>query len=92
MTLMNKGEHLNIYNIGSMDEISIKELAVLVGKTFGKKIKVIPGALAVGSTLRRCPDTSKIQAIGFKTQVSLEEGIGILSKWYQSHPGEEKKL
>ncbi len=92
ITLMNKGEHLNIYNIGTMDEISIKGLAVLVGKTFGKKIKVIPGALAVGSTIRRCPDTSKIQAVGFKTQVSLEEGIGILSKWYQAHTGEEKKI
>lgn len=92
MTLMDSGEHLNIYNIGTMDEISIKHLAILVGEAFGKKINVLPGELAAGSTPRRCPDTSKIQALGFQPKVSLKEGIGILKKWYLSHLGEEKKI
>ena len=32
LTLIQKGEHLNIYNIGTMEEISIKELANFVGE------------------------------------------------------------
>ena len=39
ITLVKKGKHLNIYNIGTMDEISIKNVAVMVGKIFNKRIK-----------------------------------------------------
>jgi nucleoside-diphosphate-sugar epimerase len=92
ITLMDKGEHLNIYNIGTMDEISIKNLAILVGKVFGKKIKVVPGELAPGSTPRRCPDISKIQKLGFQPKVSLESGIRILVDWYKTHVYEEQKI
>ena len=92
MTLMDSGEHLNIYNIGTMDEMSIKDLAILVGKAFGKKINVLSGELASGSAPRRCPDTSKIQALGFKPKISLQEGIGILTEWYQAHADEEQKI
>ena len=92
ITLMDKGEHLNIYNIGTMDEISIKNLAILVGKVFGKKFKVVPGELAPGSTPRRCPDISKIQKLGFQPKVSLESGIRILVDWYKTHAYEEQKI
>ena len=92
MTLMEKGEHLNIYNIGTMDEITIKDLAVLVGKAFNKTIRVLPGEVSQGSTPRRCPDTSKIQKLGFQPKVSLESGIRILVDWYKTHADEEKKI
>ena len=92
MTLMEKGEHLNIYNIGTMDEITIKDLAALVGKAFNKTIRVLPGEVSQGSTPRRCPDTSKIQKLGFQPKVSLESGIRILVDWYKTHADEEKKI
>ena len=92
MTLMDKGEHLNIYNIGTMDEITIKELAALVGRVFTKTIRVLPGEVSQGSTPRRCPDISKIKKLGFQPKVSLESGIRILVDWYKTHAGEEQKI
>ena len=61
MQLVQKGKHLNIYNIGTMEELSIKELAALVGKCYNKKLNIIPSGILQGSTTRRCPDISKIQ-------------------------------
>ena len=92
MDLIDKGKHLNIYNIGTMDEISIKDLAVLVGKVFNKKIRVITGKTLEGSTLRRCPDITKIQSLGYHPKISLHSGIKILVDWYKSHAGEEHKI
>ena len=91
-TLMDKGVHLNIYNIGTMDEVTIKELAYLVGKSYNKKIRIIPGEITKGSTLRRCPDISKIMLLGYKPNTTLEKGVDILVKWYKTHGNRYKKL
>ena len=90
--LIKKGEHLNIYNIGTMDEVAIKDVATLVGKAFNKKINVIPGKIALGSISRRCPDISKIVQFGYNPKVSLEQGVKILVDWYKSHSHKEKKI
>ena len=75
-----------------MYEISIKELAIMVGKAFGKEINVIPGELDEGSTPRRCPDTSKLTALGFKPQVGLDEGIMKVTRWYNDHADQKSKI
>jgi len=92
ITLVKKGKHLNIYNIGTMDEISIKDVAVMVGKIFNKRIKIKPDEVLQGSTFRRCPDISKIKRLGYCPKISLESGIEILVDWYKTHANEEKKL
>ena len=75
LKLMEHGEHLNVYHIGSMSETAIDELALAVARQLGIKIALVPGALAAGSTLRRCPDTRKLNALGFVPKVGLEEGL-----------------
>jgi len=92
MILMAKGEHLNVYNIGTMNEITIKDLAAMVGKEFDKTINILPGKVQQGSTSRRCPDTSKIQRLGHNPRISLESGIRILVNWYKTYANEEQKL
>ncbi len=80
--LLNKGKHLETYNIGTMDEISIKNLTMLVAKTLAVSISIKPGKLQPGSPLRRCPDTTKIQNLGFKPKTSLDEGLKQTVEWY----------
>lgn len=92
MKLMEKGEHLNIYNIGVQNEITIKEVAFEVAKYFDKKIKIIPSKLTEGSTLRRCPDTTKIEKLGFSQKVSFPEGVKLTSSWYDKNSNEPKIL
>src|SRR3989338_4172058 len=48
MHAMEKGEHLEIYHIGTMEEVSIFRIAQEVGKYFKKDVKIIPGQEAKG--------------------------------------------
>lgn len=82
--VMDKGEHLGIYHVGTMDEVPIKTLTEEIGKVFKKKIVVVPGKLAPGSTLRRCPDTSKIKKLGFVPKISLMMGLQKTIEWYNA--------
>lgn len=77
-----EGKHLNIYHIGSMEEISIEKLAKEIGKCLCVKIEIVPGKKLAGSTSRRCPDISKLTKLGFKPSVSLQEGLQKTVDWY----------
>lgn len=79
---LEKGKHLEIYNIGTMEEISIGEVAVLVGQYFDRKVRIIPGETPQGSTPRRCPDISKLKRLGYLPRVPFSEGVRIAAEWY----------
>ncbi len=85
MLLERSGEHMNIYHIGTENEISIAELAKKVGSYFKKKIELVPGKLSAGGTPRRCPDISKMKALGYSPKISLDEGIAKTAKWYSDN-------
>ena len=85
MVMMRAGEHLGIYNIGTLEEITIAELARMVAACFGKRVKIEPGPPAEGGTDRRCPDIRKLQALGYEPRVSLREGLSITAKWYDEN-------
>ena len=91
MLVLEKGEHLGIYNIGTMNEISIKKVAAEVGKYFARKVVIVPSKLAEGSTLRRCPDTMKLKKHGFKPKISFEEGLKITAQWYDANSDKKPK-
>jgi len=80
-----RGENLSIYNIGTMEEISIKALAGLIGEYFGREIKILPGEPAKGGTLRRCPDMKKLVALGYEPRYSLRDGLPVVAKWYDEN-------
>ena len=92
MLVLEKGEHMSIYHIGTMDEIPIEKVAKEVGKYFGKDVDVIPGETTKGSTNRRCPDITKLKKLGYKPKVSFEEGLKITAKWYDKNPEKIRKI
>jgi nucleoside-diphosphate-sugar epimerase len=89
--MIEKGSNLEIYNIGTDSEVSIKEVAKLVGKYFNREISVKPGELLKGGTLRRCPDISKLRELGYSPSVSLEDGIKLTADWYTKHTNVKAK-
>lgn len=89
MIVLEKGKHMGIYHIGSMDEIAIADVARTVGSCFGREVEIVPGELKKGGTLRRCPDTTKVQALGFLPKVSLKEGLKRTVEWYTEHADED---
>ncbi|MBI3722725.1 NAD-dependent epimerase/dehydratase family protein [bacterium] len=84
MLLLKKGEHLNVYNIGTMEEIKVRDLALAVARHMGARVKIVQGPAAEGGTPRRCPDTTKIQALGYSPRVSFEKGLASTVDWYMA--------
>ena len=81
--LLEKGKHTEIYNIGTTDEITIKTLAQKVSLLLGYTIKIKPSNVLQGSTTRRLADITKITKLGFKTAISLDEGLHQTVDWYK---------
>jgi nucleoside-diphosphate-sugar epimerase len=73
--ILNKGKHLNIYNIGTSQKIKIKELVKKLSKIFKKTIIIKKTPLSKGGTTIRIPDISKIKKLGFKYKFSLDKGL-----------------
>lgn len=84
-TLLKNGKHMEIYNIGSEEEITIKKVAIEVGKFFGRRITIIPGKIQKGGTLRRAPDITKIKSLGFYPQYSFGLGLQETVQWYNEN-------
>lgn len=71
-------------NIGSDEEINIADLAKLIIRLSGKKIKIIYDRTKPDGQPRRCCDTTKAyQKFGFKAEVSLLEGLEKTILWYK---------
>ncbi len=69
-------------NIGTGKEISIKALAELIAQTIGYKGTLEFDRSKPDGTMRKLTDPSKLQAMGFRHKVELDEGIRLLYKWY----------
>lgn len=83
-----RGEHLNVYHVGTLDELTIATLAQKVAASFGRLARIVPSEAPQGETSRRCPDITKISALGYRPAVTLEEGIDQTRRWYVAHPDE----
>ncbi len=81
--LYKNGKSNNIYNVGNSDEIKIKALLNLIAEIVDIKLKIKPGKIRKGSTLRRCPDLKKINNLGYITPNKIyKTGLKSTVEWY----------
>lgn len=65
-----------IFNVGNNDEINIKSLIKKILKKMNCKFRIKEKIIKnFGQTNRRCPDINKIEKLGYKQKVSIDEGI-----------------
>jgi nucleoside-diphosphate-sugar epimerase len=83
--VIQNGKHLEIYHIGTDEEVSIREVAEKIVSHLGKEPQFISGPEAVGGTHRRCPDISKLKHLGYQPQIKIADGIGAVVDWYKQH-------
>lgn len=92
--VMDHGEHLGIYNVGNDEEVTIASLARAIGTCLGRPVEVLAGEGAAGSAPRRCPDITKLRALGYRPQVSLGDGLERTVRWYDTNadlqPGDRR--
>lgn len=86
VTMWEKGKTMNVYHIGSMEEVPIRHLAELVASAIGAQVELTPGPAAEGGTPRRCPDIAKMRSIGYEPRVALVEGVRRTAAWYLENP------
>lgn len=77
-----KGEHRNVYHIGTEEEISIRQLVDVIFDWFGRKANIIATPAPKGGTLRRCPDITKLKSIGYAPKMNIKQGISGIASWY----------
>ena len=65
----------SLYNVGSEEEKSIKDLALLVQKKIGHKGNIIWDKSKPDGTPRKLMDSSKMKELGYDTSISLNEGV-----------------
>ena len=82
MVMRERGEHLGIYHIGTAEEVAIADLAHRMARLIGREVVLEPSAVAQGSTPRRCPDISKLRALGYEPRVTLAAGLPPTLEWY----------
>ncbi len=82
MLCVEKGAHRNVYHLGTLDEITIRQLVEAIFAWFGREPEIIAGPAPVGGTQRRCPDITKLKALGFTPKVPFEKGIADIAAWY----------
>ena len=81
--IKDKNEIRNCHiNIGTGKEISIKDLSELVSKTVGYQGKIRFDSTKPDGTMRKLIDVSKLNALGWKHQIEIEEGVKRLFEWY----------
>ena len=69
-----------VFNIGSSEEVTISDLAARIAKICDVNSNVLKSEMPAGGTLRRVPDISKLEALGYKPTVSLDDGLKKYSK------------
>lgn len=75
-------EHVNV---GSGQEVTVRELAKMVREVVGYEGRVVWDDSRPDGVMRRLLDSSKMRALGWKPKVELRDGLHDLYKRYLQH-------
>jgi len=76
----------DLYNVGSGQELSIRDLAEMLARVVGYEGEVRWDASKPNGTPRKLLDSSRLHAQGWRAEVPLEEGIRATYAWYVANP------
>jgi GDP-L-fucose synthase len=80
--LMNNYSAGRMINVGSGEEISIRQLALLMKSVVGFEGDVEFDAARPDGTPRKIMDNTKLMALGWQPKVTIEEGIAKMYTWF----------
>ncbi len=80
--VMNNKNVTDLTNIGTGEDITIRQLAELVQKVTGFNGQLKFDATKPDGAPRKCLDVSKINSLGWKATTNLEEGVAKVYQWY----------
>jgi len=80
--LMETYDENEIVNIGTGEDVTIKNLALLIKKVVGFKGEITNDTTKPDGTPRKLLDVSRLHNLGWKHKTSLEDGIKITYNWF----------
>ena len=80
--LMEHYDGEDIVNIGVGSDLTIAELAVLVKQAVGFEGEIVFDSSKPDGTPRKLVDVSRINALGWRATIPLEEGIASTYRWF----------
>ncbi len=83
--LMNTYDGSGIVNIGSGEELSIRDLAGLIRDTIGYEGSIKWDATKPDGTARKLLDVRRLQGLGWRPHYSLTEGLRSTVEWYKNN-------
>ena len=72
----------NMYNIGTGNDISIRDLAIIIKKIIGFQGNIIWDNSKPDGTPKKLMDISKMESLGWKYSTNIEEGIKKTYDWF----------
>jgi GDP-L-fucose synthase len=78
-------------NVGTGEDLSIRELADLVAHEVGFTGRIVWDATKPDGTPRKLLDVSRLDKLGWKAKTSLPEGVRLTYQWFREH-GEGRPL
>ncbi len=75
LLVMDRGANGEVYNIGGSKQLTIKQLFDAVKKATGLRGSAVFQKHFISDHRGRWPDTSKVERLGWKQKVSLDEGL-----------------
>lgn len=90
--LMNNYSGDEIINVGVGEDVSIRELAEIVQEAVGYEGGIVHDTSKPDGAPRKLLDVSRLHALGWQAETSLEEGIERTYEWFlESHPVETEE-
>lgn len=83
--LMDSYNDSHIINVGSGEDVTIKELAEAVYNVVGYKGEIIWDATKPDGMPRKLVDVSKLHSLGWKHNTHLHEGIASTYEWFKEN-------
>lgn len=80
--LMQTYDDSEIVNIGTGQELSIKDLALLVKRTVGFDGEIAFDTSKPDGTPRKLSDVTRLHSLGWRHKLELEEGVKSVYQWY----------
>lgn len=79
-------------NVGTGEDLTIRELAMMVKEVVGFEGELVWDATKPDGTPRKQLDTRKINALGWKPTISLEDGLRSTYAWFLEHVDNDIRL
>ena len=83
--LMETYDGCDALNVGTGEDLTIAELAELVARVTGYSGRIRFDPSRPDGMRRKLLDVSRIDALGWRARISIEEGVASTYKWYCAH-------